>query len=156
MEPITCQAIKFERNDGGRAAAGYKGSTGDCVVRAVAIASGRPYQEVYDACADIMARMPKTRKRTTAAGQRSVARGVYTSSVLFKRYMERLGFVWTPTMKIGSGCTVHLKHDELPMGRLVVNVSKHLVAVIDRVVHDTYDPSRSGTRCVYGYWSLPS
>lgn len=22
-------------------------------------------------------------------------------------------------------------------------------------VHDTYDPSRDGTRCVYGYWRRP-
>jgi hypothetical protein len=24
--------------------------------------------------------------------------------------------------------------------------------VIDGVIHDTFDPSRGGTRCVYGYW----
>ena len=34
-------------DDGGRAAAGYKGNAGDCVVRAIAIASGGPYSEVY-------------------------------------------------------------------------------------------------------------
>jgi hypothetical protein len=55
-------------------------------------------------------------------------------------------------MQIGSGCTVHLSADELPSGRLVVSVSKHLTAVIDGVIHDTHDPSRRGTRCVYGYW----
>jgi len=26
------------------------------------------------------------------------------------------------------------------------------VAVIDGVINDTYDCSREGTRCVYGYW----
>jgi hypothetical protein len=45
-----------------------------------------------------------------------------------------------------------LKADELPAGRLIVSVSKHLVAVIDGVAHDTHDPSRGGTRCVYGYY----
>ena len=55
-------------------------------------------------------------------------------------------------MKIGSGCTVHLRADELPTGRLIVSVSRHVVAVIDGVIHDTHDPSRDGTRCVYGYW----
>ena len=24
--------------------------------------------------------------------------------------------------------------------------------MIDGVIHDTYDPTRGGTRCVYGYW----
>ena len=35
-------------DDGGRAEAGYKGSAGDCVCRAIAIATQRPYKEVYD------------------------------------------------------------------------------------------------------------
>ncbi len=35
-------------HDGGRAAAGYRGTTSDCVVRAVAIATGLPYQEIYN------------------------------------------------------------------------------------------------------------
>ncbi len=26
--------------------------------------------------------------------------------------------------------------------------------MIDGVVHDTYDCTRNGTRCVYGYWTL--
>jgi hypothetical protein len=55
-------------------------------------------------------------------------------------------------MGIGTGCTVHLRDGELPSGRLVVSVSRHEVAVIDGVMHDTHDPSRDGTRCVYGYW----
>lgn len=55
-------------------------------------------------------------------------------------------------MRIGQGCTVHMRADELPSGRLVVNLSKHSTAVIDGVCHDTYDPSRDGTRCVYGYF----
>ena len=41
------QAFKF--NDGGRGESGYKGKTRDCVVRAIAIVTGKPYQEVYDA-----------------------------------------------------------------------------------------------------------
>jgi len=55
-------------------------------------------------------------------------------------------------MKIGSGCKVHLSSNELPDGRLIVKVSKHITAVIDGVLNDTYDCSRNGTRCVYGYF----
>jgi hypothetical protein len=62
--------------------------------------------------------------------------------------------VWTPTMEIGSGCQVHVRMHELPMGRLVLRLSKHFSAVIDQVVHDTFDPSRGGSRAVYGYWSF--
>jgi hypothetical protein len=42
--------------------------------------------------------------------------------------------------------------DELPAGRLIVRVSKHLVAVVDGVIHDTHDCTRAGERCVYGYF----
>ena len=40
--------LELEINDGGRAAAGYKGKAGDCVVRSIAIVSGLPYQKIYD------------------------------------------------------------------------------------------------------------
>lgn len=40
--------MKYQRNDGGRKAAGYKGITGDCVCRAIAIGTGQPYQTVYE------------------------------------------------------------------------------------------------------------
>jgi hypothetical protein len=145
--------IEFQENDGGRAAAGYKGKAGDCVTRAIVIASGRPYVEVLAEMAAINARMPRSKRRQRGAvGSQTALRGIYTRSKLFKDYMIRNGFVWTPTMKIGSGCRVHVRHGELPMGRLVLQLSRHCAAVIDGVLHDTYDSSRNGTRCVYGFW----
>jgi len=39
----------WNHHDGGRAGAGYTGNTGDCVARSISIATGKPYQEVYDA-----------------------------------------------------------------------------------------------------------
>jgi hypothetical protein len=41
--------MDFVYNEGGRAAGGYKGRAGDCVVRAIAIAAQKSYQEVYGA-----------------------------------------------------------------------------------------------------------
>jgi len=57
-----------------------------------------------------------------------------------------------PTMGIGTGCKVHLADGELPMGRLVVSVSKHYTCVVDGVINDTFNPERETGRCVYGYW----
>jgi hypothetical protein len=139
--------VKFQFNDGGRKAAGYKGNTGDCVVRSVAIGTGLPYQQIYDAVNNA-ALSERTGKRKR--GRSNARTGVYKTTI--KRLMESLGWKWTPTMQIGSGCKVHLRADELPSGRLVVSVSKHITAVIDGVIHDTHDCSRRGTRCVYGYW----
>jgi hypothetical protein len=56
----------------------------------------------------------------------------------------------------GGARVVHPRAEELPDGRLVVRVSRHMCAVIDGVIHDTHDPSRAGTRCVYGYWQHPT
>lgn len=140
----------FQLDDGGRRAAGYKGAAGDCVVRAIAIATARPYQEIYD-LVNSAAVHERTGKRKR--GISNARTGVYKVSI--KRIMKHLGWIWTPTMQIGSGCTVHLRADELPSGRLVVSVSKHLTAVIDGVIHDTHDCSRRGKRCVYGYWQPP-
>ena len=104
-------------NGGGRAAAGSgKGKIGDCVTRLICIITGRPYEEVYTELSKINAAMPKTggRKRGKV-GSETAAHGIYTRSILFKRYMEAMGFVWTATMRIGTGCgAVHLRAGELP------------------------------------------
>ena len=136
------------KDDGGRAAAGFTGKTGDCVCRAIAIATQMPYAQVYAGINQAaMRERPKYRQ-----GRRSNARtGVFKDTT--KRYMKELGWEWHPTMQIGQGCKTHLVAEELPKGRLVVQLSKHLCAVVDGVIHDEYDPSRGGTRCVYGYWT---
>ena len=139
--------MEFKYNDGGRAEAGFKGTTGDCVCRAIAIATERPYKEVYDLI-NKFAKNERTGKRKT--GKSSARTGVYKGTI--KKVMEYYGWTWVPTMLIGQGCTVHLRDGELPMGRLVVSVSKHETAVIDGVINDIYDCSRDGSRCVYGYF----
>jgi hypothetical protein len=149
-------AIQFIQDDGGRRKAGFKNEkvAGDCVARAVAIASGRPYIEVYNELAELNAsmRMTKHRRKRGAAGQRTASRGIWTKSKPFKDYMTAMGFTWTPTMQIGSGCKVHVREDELPKGWLVLALSKHYTAVVHGVLYDEYDCSRDGTRCVYGIW----
>lgn len=139
----------WQQNDGGREAAGYKGQAGDCVTRAIAIATGKPYQEVYDALNGLAVNERKGKRKR---GKSSARNGVYRAT--FAKYLLSLGWQWHPTMAIGQGCKVHLRADELPQGNLIVSVSRHMVAVINGVIHDTHDPSREGTRCVYGYWSV--
>lgn len=146
----------FQYDDGGRGAAGYKGEPRDCAVRAIAIATGRDYQEIADMVIEY-AKTERPRSRTSGAARRKRSHprtGVQRPTI--RKIMADLGWRWVPTMEVGSGCQVHLRADQLPPGRLVVSLSKHLVAVIDGVVHDT-DPSvdRDGTRCVYGYWHEP-
>lgn len=139
--------MKFVYDDGGREAAGFKGKTGDCVCRSIAIATEKPYKEVYDLINKFAKEEKVSKKKKGVSNART---GVYKDCK--KKVMEYYGWKWVPTMKFGEGCKVHLKEDELPNGRLVVAVSKHSVAVIDGVIHDTYDCSRDEKRCVYGYF----
>ena len=133
--------------DGGRSKYFNGQAPGDCVARAIAIATERDYLEVYDAL-NLLAK----KERPRGNRKRSSARTGLTKATS-KRYMKELdGWEWVPTMGIGTGCTVHLKEEELPGGRLICTVSKHWCAVIDGVLYDAFDSTREGTRCVYGYW----
>jgi hypothetical protein len=149
-------------NDGGRARYGFKPSKSDCVCRAIAIAGELPYASVHAALIEIA----KTERPRFGSGKRSnPSRGVFKPTT--RRFLERNGWTWHPTMAIGSGARVHLCEEELPKGRLIVSVSRHLTAVIDHVIHDTYDPQRDDIaqengvtrivrRCVYGYYTKES
>ncbi|MBP3707562.1 MAG: hypothetical protein J6J36_03000 [Clostridia bacterium] len=138
--------MEFNYNDGGRAKY-FKGKTGDCVTRAIAIATEKDYLEVYN----IINELAKKEKITEKKKKKSNARtGVYKDT--YKKYLESLGWKWYPCMRIGSGCTTHLCKEELPNGTIICRLSRHLVCVKDGVINDTYDCSRGETRCVYGYF----
>ena len=134
-------------NDGGREAAGFKGMTGDCVTRAIAIVTGLPYREVYDAINEEAKNERITKRKKKISNART---GAY--KVNYAKFLATQGWTWVPCMKVGQGCKVHMRTNELPSGKVVVRLSRHLAAVIDGVLHDTYNCTRDGTRCVYGYW----
>jgi len=114
-------ATRWVYDDGGRWDAGYRPRhVGDCVIRAVSIATQKPYDEVY-----------------RALGKRR----------LYHPYLTALGWGYVPI----GGRRARLDHAELPRGRLVVEISRHLVAVIDDVIHDTYQPSNR--HYVRGYFA---
>ena len=144
----------FIFNDGGRAEAGYKGQTGDCVCRSICIVTGKSYDEVYQALAE--GNFTQRKSKHSKKGKRTAANGINTNRKWFNEYMLSLGFKWIPTMFVGVGCKMHLKKEELPTGKIICNVSKHFVAVVDGVINDIYDCSREGTRCVYGYYYQPN
>lgn len=93
--------LLFHYNDGGRAAAGYRGKARDCATRAIAIATARPYQDIYRALAEQAA------AEADALRRNHPRTGLNKHTV--KRYLQRLGWHWTPTMHIGIGCKVHLR-----------------------------------------------
>ncbi len=133
------------KDDGGRADAGFSGEAGDCACRAVAIAAQVEYEYAYRLINAIAE--SETRRSRPPSNART---GVWRDTM--DKVMGYLGFTSVPTMKVGEGCRVHVRPDELPGGRIVLRLSRHYTAFVDGVLHDTHDSSRGGTRCVYGYW----
>ena len=150
-------AISFIQSDGGRAAAGFRGEAGDCATRAIAIALGLPYRQVYEELQDRQrlwlrtGRPSKAKRAMLAKSSSSVRNG--TAKAVITDFLSDRGWIWTPTMHVGRGTQVHLRADELPAGRLICRLSRHVAAVVDGVLHDTHDCSRDGCRAVYGFYS---
>lgn len=132
--------MEFIWNDGGRAASGYVGLAGDCVVRAIAIASGAVYRDVY--------------KELGAASEKSPRDGIradIASDYLAQRDWQR----W-------EGYDRPFVVDHMPKGVLIVHLaipgerSQHFCTLIDRVVHDTWNPAEDNDYVVKSYWTLPT
>ncbi len=145
--------MKFVYATGGRENYFKQTTVRDCVTRAIVNATGIDYLEVYNGINDEAKKERSSKRKRTTSSARN---GVYTATA--KRYIERtLGWIWVPCMSIGTGCQVHLRPEELPStGSYILNLSGHFSCWKDGQLYDTYDCSRNGTRCVYGYWREPT
>jgi hypothetical protein len=148
--PDRCPWVK---DDGGRKAAEYGRAAGDCVARAITIATGKSYAEVFEALKEEHARYVKRLKPGShaakyEAGRRTepVANGC--DPKVSSAYLKSLGWQYTQLRE-----RVCLQAGALPSGRLIVDVHRHYLALIDGVIHDTYDSGGQGKRPVNGYWS---
>jgi hypothetical protein len=76
---------------------------------------------------------------------------------VYEPFLQQEGWKFQPCSLVGKKEKVHLNADELPTdrGKLICRISKRLVLVKDGVMYDIYDPSRNGTRQVYGYYYQP-
>jgi hypothetical protein len=155
---------RWVRDDGGRKAsrstlgAGRKDNVGDCVTRAIAIATGKPYGEVHDALTVAKVRYIYaggegkdagwTKHYKRRGGVRAFDPDHGCADGAYGPYLGSLGWRYTDT----KGRRLHLRADQLPGGRLIVEIRRHIVAVIDGVIHDTHDCGREGRVPVQGYW----
>ena len=149
--------MKHIHDDGGRAAAGFKGKTGDCVTRAWSIAqfgpgpSGDQYRAVYDRFAELLkewvweGRSSKLKEKYRSGSRPTSPRNGMPKEVS-QRYAAEIGWVQTYVQPFKhEGKVVHMNARELPSGRLVVAQARHEAAVIDGVVYDIWDSSVSST-----------
>lgn len=127
-------------SDGGRAGSGFVGLTGDCVVRAIAIATGLAYKEVYKELGDAMSHSPRQGVSTATSHDFLSVRG------------------WDYAQQIGQRFTAEC----LPMGTVIVHLINdttsyrtkgHYSTVVDHVVYDTWNPGDEDAWKVVGYWT---
>lgn len=126
--------------DGGRAAAGYKGKTGDCAVRAVAVALGLDYKAAYNELAAENAKI---------TGVKSCRNGIWKSAL--EAVLARYGWEWRSAPKFegrharAADFTTAAGYSDF----IIARMGRHFVAVLDGAVHDSWNSSH---RAVYGYW----
>ena len=133
--------ISYRYDDGGRAVAGYRGKTGDCVVRAIAICARQEYRAVYATMAEHMkangyaasGNAYATRERNRKAPRR---RGQLSARRVQDRVLEAYGFgrVGLPAGERPTFTEAHRLY-----GNCVVGTTKHVAAIVDGALRDTFD-----------------
>jgi hypothetical protein len=148
--PVRCE---FVEDDGGREAAGYGGATGDCVARAIAIATRKPYAEVFEALkarhVGFVKRNPDSYEARVRRGTKPIDNGCIER--VYAPYLKSLGWNYTRIRE-----RVYLRAGALPNGRLIIDLDRHFVALVDGTIRDTFDSGGAGKRPVKGYWRAAS
>ncbi len=132
-------AIPFHQADGGRATSRRPRQKSDCAVRACAIASGLPYDQVYDDLATLGRRCSRgtpTGAIATWLRLRCCAARHAFPAVAGQMRMHVDAFLAGPGAQ----------------GRWVVRIAGHVFATVDGVAHDTSMPRQDA--CVYCAWRI--
>ena len=157
--------MKFVYCDGGRSKYFKAENVGDCVTRAIANATGIDYKVIYDRLKELSEK--ESVKYHRGHKQSSVRDGVFKET--WKKYLKEIGWVKHSTCGIGSADKMHFTEEEVPNGICIIQLSKHLTCIKDKVIYDTYDCSVkeytdfetgedviNDKRCVYAYWTAPT
>lgn len=121
--------------DGGRASSSRPRQRNDCTVRALAIAGSLSYDDAYDLLKE--------------AG-RKCSRGFQFSAWLNRQgWAARISF---PAVKGQRRMNPATFVQRFPKGRFICQVAKHVFAVIDGVVFDSFE--NRPDRCIYAAWEI--
>lgn len=143
----------FIKSDGGRAAAGYKGSARDCGVRAAALVTGADYRDTYAALFDRQRAFKAASKKKCVINRSASPRnGVW--HMVMHQHMADAGAQWIALAEIG-GDVVRVRDvsERWPVGRIMIRLARHYSAIIDGVNYDTWE--QHPEKRVYGAWLMP-
>ena len=117
--------IGYVFDDGGRKAAGFKGTAGDCVTRAVAILTGTDYRQVYNDAAAL---------NLESRGTRSARNGITHKDR--DKLCRDYGLV---RIKIPKGPKPTYSQAYEMVGDCIVKTRRHICAIVDGQLRDTFD-----------------
>lgn len=127
--------IGYAYDDGGRKAAGRKGKTGDCVTRAAAILTRKPYEEVYSLFAEGNQKYRGRRRNQSQRGVRSASNGV--PKPVIDRVFAAMGLKKIPFAKGSPRLTYSEAYEKF--GNCIVSTTKHVAAIVEGELRDTHD-----------------
>ena len=129
--------IGYSHDDGGRAAAGFKGSAGDCVVRAIAILTREPYPHIYRRMASAMKQAGYSasgdgyRQKPRAGARPTISCRKVQNLVKVSYGLRRVNLGRGPRPTYTEAWVLH--------GNCLVGTTKHISAIIDKTLRDTFD-----------------
>lgn len=128
--------IDFTFDDGGRADAGFRGKTGDCVTRAIAICGRLDYRTVYREMAAAMAGHGYARSANAYLTRRAGRDGRRCPKKIQRDVIARFGFEKVRLPR-GPRPTYTEAHERY--GDCIVSTRKHVCALVGGSVRDTFD-----------------
>ena len=129
--------LEFHYNDGERKDAGFRGMTGDCLFRAIAIATGLPYLDVYSNVSSTM----KNHGYRASGNAYLQTRALRKPGMLPVRAVQSLvlmdyGFAKVP-LPPGPRPTYAQAFQQY--GTCIVSTKGHVTALMDGALQDTFD-----------------
>ena len=129
--------IEFILNDGGRRASGRKGKTGDCLIRAIAIAGSLDYDLVYKRAAMIYKVAGYCRTgNALAIGRNKVKRSVKHAQETQRSILREFGF---EKVRMRSRTKPTMTQAWHKYGDCIVTITGHICALKDGALQDTMD-----------------
>ena len=129
--------IAYSLDDGGRAAAGFKGQAGDCVVRAIAILTRAPYAAVY---ARMAAAMKQAGYSASGNGDRQKPRPGLRPRLTARQVQNLVKRSYgLRRVDLGRGARPTYTQAWQLHGNCLVGTTKHVAAIVDGTLRDTFD-----------------
>lgn len=152
--------MKFKQNDGGRKKFGFKGTSGDCATRAIAIATKQDYSKVYKKIRllakeelflhEKLSGVDVKKLKTNSYQNSKISPNTGTEISVIKNYLlnYRGGKIWRETTlnisSYESGILLLNRWDIPEKGTFIISIKNHLTCVVNGILNDTWNCDKNG------------